>query len=213
MEEHPDLLHGSNLKPHWSLFIANGDGDAFKKIYLHYYHYFSFISLKKGFSSSKTNDVFNELFLYIWENQGKLTHIHDHHNYLVTAFLRKLYKRKKYDLDDYVLNDDFPDLVVTNSVEADYIAKGTQQDVSRILNSFLDKLPQRQKSLIYQKFYLGLSYKEIALANNISINTVYNTIYNAVDKLKELMGKEQVKLLSLALLILSAFFYFFFVKQ
>jgi RNA polymerase sigma factor (sigma-70 family) len=213
MNKNPKILQGSALKPQWNCFITEGDCVAFKKIYLHYYHYLTYIALKKGFSTNKVKDTFNGLFLYIWENQGKLTHVADHHNYLITAFLRKLYKKERSETDEYILSDHFPELLTTASVEADYIAKGIQQDMSRILNSFIEQLPKKQKSMIYQKFYLGLSYQEIAEANNISVNTVYNTVYKAIDKLKILMGKEQVQILSLILVTLSVIFYFFFVKQ
>lgn len=213
MDKNSDKTHGSELKPHWSLFIVDGDAVAFKKIYLHYYHYLTFIALKKGLPTSKTKDTLNELFLHIWENQSNLEHVRDHHNYLVTAFLRKLYKKDKSVLHEYVLSEDIPELFLTASVETDYLARNTQQHLSIILDKFISKLPHRQRSLIYQKFYLGLSYQEIAQSNGISVNTVYNTVYNALDKLKILMGKEQLQALSLALLALSAFFYFFFIKQ
>jgi len=74
-------------------------------------------------------------------------------------------------------------------------------------------LPPKQRSLVYQKFYLGLSYQEIADANHISVNTVYNSIYKAIDKLKKLIGKEQLGILALAMTVLSVLLAIFLKKQ
>jgi RNA polymerase sigma factor (sigma-70 family) len=208
-----NIRQGVELKQDWERFLDQGDHVVYRRLYLHYYHYLIFIALKKGFPDAKAKDAFNEVFLYVWENREKLTHINNHHNYLITAFLRKLYKKEKVVTEECFSLEALPLLIITPSVEADYIIKGAQQDLSHILNSFIEKLPERQKSLIYQKFYLNLSYQEIANANNISINTVYNTIYKAVDKLKVLIGKEHLQVLSLAMAALSIFFLFFFTKQ
>lgn len=206
MLSHKLIKSGIELKPQWECFITDGDGTMYKTIYLHYYHYLMFVGLKKRFSATKAKDALNEVFLYVWENRGQLGHVKNHHNYLLTAFLRKLYKKEKFVPEECLSADTFPDLVAISSVEAEYIAKGTQHDLSRALTNFIEQLPERQKSLIYQKFYLGLSYQEIAQANNISINTVYNTIYKAVDKLKTLIGKDHLQILALAFTVLSLFF-------
>lgn len=206
------IKHGKDLKPQWQLFVNEGNHAMYKVIYLHYYHYLTFIALKKGFSTAKTNDSLNELFLYVWENREKLAHIDNHHNYLLTVFLRKLYK-KEISTEECLSYDQLPDLAFSPSVEEEYIAKGSQQQISDILNRFIGQLPAKQRSLIYQKFYLGLSYNEIAIANHISINTVYNTIYKAVDKLKTTIGKENLDAIYLTLMAISILFLIFFIKQ
>jgi len=213
MGDRVNILGGNELKPQWELFVAECDHSAYKALYLHYYNYFTFIGLKKGCSGAKVKDTLNEVFLYIWENHAKLGHVKHHHNYLLTAFLRKLYRKEKYITEECFELDTLPEFVVTPSVEVDYIIKGSQKDLTSILNNFIEKLPERQRSLIYQKFYLDLSYQEIADANNISINTVYNTVYKAVDKLKILIGKEQLQALSFGFAALLTIILFFLIKQ
>ena len=213
MGDKVNILNGNELKPQWELFVAEGDHTAYKLLYLHYYRYFTFVGLKKGCSATKVKDALNEVFLYLWENHWKLGHVTHHHNYLLTAFLRKLYKKGKFALEDSFELETLPELIITPSVEVDYIIKGTRQDLTSTLNNFIEKLPERQRSLIYQKFYLDLSYQEIAEANSISINTVYNTIYKAVDKLKTIIGKEHLHELSLGLATLMAIILFFLIKQ
>ncbi len=106
-----------------------------------------------------------------------------------------------------------PDYTATPSVESLYIRQSIQEGVSKILKTYVSQLPEKQRKMIYQKFYLGLSYKEISDINKVSINTVYNTIYKAVDKLKLLISKEHLSMLSLAIITISLFLILFFHNQ
>ena len=207
------MKQGADLRQEWSVFILTENEKAYHELYTHYYHYLSFVGFKKGVDTVKVKDCINDLFLYLWENRERLVHVKDHHNYIVTAYLRKLLRKENfseaYSIEEY----DLPDYTATPSVETLYIRQNVREDVSRVLKTYVDQLPQRQRTMIYQKFYLGLSYKEISDLNGISVNTVYNTIYKAVDKLKLLMAKEHLSMLSIAVSALSLFFLFFFQNQ
>nr|WP_305121144.1 sigma-70 family RNA polymerase sigma factor [Pedobacter xinjiangensis] len=201
---------GISLTKEWNAFVNNKDEQAYLDIYAHYYNYLNFVGLKKGFSLAKVKDSINDTFLYLWENHGKMICVVHHHNYIITAFLRKLYKKEKFNAGDSIVLDDLPEFLLSPSVEETYITKQSQSASSRVLQNYVEQLPAKQRQLIYQKFYLGLSYQEIADTNGISINTVYNTIYKAVDKLKLLLEKEQTPLLTLAITTILFLFVFFF---
>jgi RNA polymerase sigma factor (sigma-70 family) len=159
-------------------------------LYKHYYHYLTLIGLKKGADPCKTKDCINDLFLYIWENRKKIGNVRDHHNYMITAFLRKLFRKENFSTAYDLHSFDLPDYTASSSVETLYIRQNTQAEVSKTLIGYVDQLPEKQRQMIYQKFYLGLSYHQISDSNNVSINTVYNTIYKAVDKLKVVFDKD-----------------------
>ncbi len=207
------MKQGAGLKQEWAIFILEDNERAYYDLYTHYYHYLSFIGFKKGANAGKVKDCINDLFLYLWENRKKLTNIKDHHSYIITAFLRKLFRKENfseaYSLEVYEL----PGYTATPSVESLYIRQNIQDDVSKILKTYVSQLPEKQRKMVYQKFYLGLSYKEISGINNVSVNTVYNTVYKAVDKLKLLISKEHLSMLSLAIITISLFFILFFHNQ
>nr|WP_228099003.1 sigma factor-like helix-turn-helix DNA-binding protein [Pedobacter sp. MC2016-24] len=102
------------------------------------------------------------------------------------------------------------DTLVHPSVEALYIQQYTQASVSSLLKSYIDRLSEKQTKLIYQKFYLGLSYEEISESNQITVKTAYNTIYNAVEKLKAIIKEEGAGPLTVLLTLLSLLILFFF---
>lgn len=204
------MKQGADLKHVWEDFIANCNERAYYELYTHYYHYLSFIGFKKGGKEVKVKDCINDLFLYLWENREKLGGVNDHHNYIITAFLRKLFRKESFS-DSYSIETfDLPDYMAIPSAEALHIVQDSRNEISRVLKAFVARLPSKQSKMIYQKFYLGLSYREIADANGVSINTVYNTVYKAMDKLKLLMADEQLNIVSMLVAALSIFFLFFF---
>ena len=204
------MKKGKDLIVDWKSFIQNGDQSSFYDLYSHYHDYLTYIGIKKGATSDKTKDCVNDLFLYIYENRQKLGHILNHHNYLVTCFLRKLLRKQHFSAEESLDLINLEDTLVHPSVEALYIQQYTQASVSSILKSYIDRLSEKQTKLIYQKFYLGLSYEEISESNQITVKTAYNTIYNAVEKLKAIIEEEGAGPLTVLLTLLSLLILFFF---
>ena len=207
------LITRHELKEHWNTFVAAACEEAFYQIYEYYHHYLSYVGTKRGFAIDIIQDAINDVFLHLWENRAKSSSIHHLHNYIITIFLRKLFRddAKKYEMIPTIAtlleNCEVP------SVEDGFIQRYTEDEVGRFVKEKVDELGEKQRLLIYQKFYLGLSYQEIAAANGISINTVYNTIYKSVDKLRNLLTTEQETFLKIAIGALSTFFLFFLQNQ
>jgi RNA polymerase sigma factor (sigma-70 family) len=197
------LKKGLDYIKEWEAFVHVEDEEAFHELYCHYFKYLSFVGLKKGFPVNRVKDNVNDLFLGLWEKRGQLNNVINFHNYIVSSFLRKLYHKENLEIDGSMPLETLPELQTCPSVESQYISQHTQDDLSRILKVFVEKLPGKQKQMIYQKFYLGLSYKEISETNRVSINTVYNTVYKALEKLKVEIGKDNLSAFSLALALLS----------
>jgi RNA polymerase sigma factor (sigma-70 family) len=195
------------LREEWIRFACARENDAYKKIYRYYYIYLNFIGLKRGFSSNRVKDVINDLFLYLWENVDKLAQVTNYHNYLITSFLHRLARKEPFAADAAVELQTIADALSEPSVEAAYIQEQAQTELRGRLASYLDGLPPRQREVIYQKFYLGLSYAEIAAANQLSVNTVYNTVYQALEKLKATLGGQAGSLLGLALALAALLYW------
>lgn len=204
------MRKGKDLKEEWNAFVKMESESAFYDLYTHYFHYLNYIGLKKGSPATKVKDSINDLFLYLWENRAKLQHTLDHHNYIITAFLRKLYRKENFSSEDSLKFNELEELAIAPSAEAIHIINASSAKVSHILKEYVGQLPKSQRDMVYQKFYLGLSYKEIAENNQVSINTVYNTIYKAVDKLRSLIGKDQLGILSIVITVITAIFFIFF---
>lgn len=189
------MISGKDLKKEWGEFATQESQEAFYSIYMHYYHYLSYLGLKKGFDSEQVKDIINDVFLKLWEGRHKLQQVAHFHNYIVTIFLRALFRQDSPAIDATVMTAEVPDWLLSDSAEEQLIAKEQSAQLYQTINRQLENLPSRQRQMIYQKFFLNLSYAEIATANGVSVNTVYNTIYKTLDKLKASINKELITVL------------------
>jgi len=199
-------LKGSDLKHIWKSFTISEGEDDFYTIYSHYHHYLSYIGYKRYFSEDVVKDAINDVFLYLWENKSDLQTVNNYHNYIITCFLRKLYRKNIIAPEEMDELQDVPIMLLSPSVEDQYIQQGMNGTVIQIVKDHINQLAAKQRNMVYQKFYLGLSYQEIAITNKVSINTVYNTIYKAIDKLKSTITKEQETYLLIAIGTMILFF-------
>lgn len=212
---HAMSSHGKSglaLKAHWDTFILEGEQDVFYTLYSHYHDYLIYLGNLKGATLDKSKDCINDLFLYVFENRARLQHIQNHHNYLVTSFLRNLFRKSHFGAEESLELQDLPEMPAYPSAEAEYIQQTTREQVTQIMDGYINQLSVSQTKIVYQKFYLGLTYEEIALVNEISIKTAYNTIFNAVEKLRKLIGQDYVSVLTTAISLFSLLFLIFLKK-
>ncbi len=183
----------------WERFVEQGSREAYYELYVHYYSYLSLVGAKRKCDAGMVKDAINDIFLFFWDKRKSLKHIAASHNYIVTSFLRKLAKKNPLVLRDI----ESAELSFGGNFEDAVFKDHDQQLLYQTIKKQVAALPPKQRELIYQKYYLGLSYNEISASNNLSINTVYNTIYTAIKKLKlSIHGKKALELLTLAVIII-----------
>jgi RNA polymerase sigma-70 factor (ECF subfamily) len=73
-----------------------------------------------------------------------------------------------------------------DNVEDDMIKREMHHDVRNMIN----RLPVDQKEVVILKHYTGLSFKEIAVITDVSINTALGRMRNALLNLRKMMDKK-----------------------
>jgi RNA polymerase sigma-70 factor (ECF subfamily) len=90
--------------------------------------------------------------------------------------------------------DLFKQLSCTKSCENSFDEKIiSDKTLSKTLNTMIDTLPQSQKEIIKLRFFENLSFKEIALMNDISINTALGRVRYSLNNLRKTMNKSRLK--------------------
>jgi len=160
---------------------------TWKKLYTH-----SFQKLRDEYLAK---DVVQEVFVDLW-NKRQLRDIQNVEAYLTQAVKFKVIDRfrKKSFLVEEIGN--FAD-VLANSEFSD--SKLLDDELDKLLNHWIDQLPNKRKEIFLLKYEEGLSSEEIGKLLNISTKTVQNQILNVTAFLRSLMQK-----------ILFIFFLFFF---
>lgn len=173
--------------------MQDGDKEMFLSLYRKYYHSLLFIGLKRIKDPNLVKDAIQQQFLYLWEKRQTIREATNVRSYLINSFLRKL-------AADWIKTEKSTRLEVAwsnvtqeplPSPEENLIANQEQSQVRDLLLANINALPNRQRELIFLKFYEGLTYDEIVQKTGLTHRTVYNKIHEALKKLKLDIEKEQ----------------------
>ncbi|MDN5211791.1 sigma-70 family RNA polymerase sigma factor [Fulvivirgaceae bacterium BMA12] len=174
----------------WNAF-KNGDKQAYATLYQRYFKMLLQYSLKVYHDSDLAKDCIHDLFVEMWKCRANLTEPSSVKAYLLKAIRRKLVRH----INKFRLKQQEPDasrpLEVVYCREEQIIEEQIKQERKTDVNRALNTLTRRQKEAVYLKFYLNLSYKEIAETMAININSIYNLISKAIDILHEEIRKTE----------------------
>ncbi len=174
----------------WDAF-KEGNKQAYATIYKTYYSSLYVYGLKFTADATLVEDCIQEVFTAFWLNRHKLSAVKTLHSYLFVSFrnglFRDLQKNKNSSLSQFDRNEYVFDLQL--SAERIMINAEEMYEQSIGLHEAIDKLTDRQKEVIYLKFYQNLSYDEIALILGISLKAAYKLFARAIGELRQTYQK------------------------
>lgn len=168
----------------WTRFL-DGDVAAFELLissnFRALFHYGTKFSQDKEF----VKDSIQDLFLLLWEKRENLSSDIAVKPYMM-ASLRRLMHRST---NKNKVSEDYNEETKTGfelefSVEEEYIQLESTKLVTQKLKTLLDKLPKRQKEVIYLKFFQELERDQISEIMEVSPQTVSNLLQIAIKHLK-----------------------------
>ncbi len=192
--------------------LRKGDQQLFISLYRNYYHYLLVIGLKEVGDEELVKDVIQQLFLYLWEKRETLQPARHVKAYLSAAFSRRLaisvQKSRKDSRQILDWSGQFENYAP--SKEEMIVGNDQRRQIRVELYKHISTLSARQRELIKLRFYEGLSYEEIVIKTGLAHRTVYNSIYEALKRLKGDLdpGKVYGTALTLLLIMLCGFFVF-----
>lgn len=176
-----------------ALFCA-GQNEAFDELLLRYkdklYAYIAFYTKNNDI----TDDLFQETFVKAiinlrkgkYNEKGKfyawLTRIA--HNLLIDQIRNEVSENLCYHQDEEKYINSLSNLWVINR-ENEIVKEQTLHDVKLLI----EKLPSTQREVVFMRYYQELSFKEIAEAKGISINTALGRMHYALQNMKAMAKK------------------------
>ena len=109
------------------------------------------------------------------------------HNQVIDYFRQKKQRNNVSEGDagyDILNNQKFSD----HTVEEKLITNQIETDVRKLI----DCLPPEQKEVVLMRYYMGLSFKEIAEQTDVSINTALGRMRYALINLRKLIDEKQL---------------------
>lgn len=172
---------------YWQTFLQ-GDRDALGWLFRQYYPDLFRYGHKICADTEVLEDCIQELFIELWQskNPPPTTSVKA---YLLKAMKYKLLKalRKK---NITRLHADMPE---HNSFEISYedfmIGVQDAADKAKRVVLALNQLTNRQKEIVYLKFYQNLGYEEISEIMNINYQVARNLLHQAVKAMKKILQR------------------------
>lgn len=152
-------------------------------------------------NEARANDVFQETFLKAivklqegkYNNMGKFLAwtMRIAHNIIMDEYRNKLAQNVvSASEDEALLQPVNADLLTQESREDFFVREQTLQQVKRLMNA----LPEKQREVVYMRFWEGLSFKEIAQVTGTSINTSLGRMRYGVNNMRRMAKRNNVSL-------------------
>jgi len=170
----------------WQTFLL-GSEKSFKELHQKYYNDLYAYALKMSNDKYIAKNAIQELFVYLWKNKANLSKVNHIRYYLFFSLRRhviRLLKKEQKHLH-----------ISMESVEAAFSFTFSPEDVlireeTSLLNEkmvvdALNKLPPRQKEVIYLRYFQDLQIDEIAEMLSVNYQSVLNVLSRAMKNLRK----------------------------
>jgi RNA polymerase sigma factor (sigma-70 family) len=165
---------------------AQGDREAFGILFRRHYALLYQYGSRICSDSATLEDCIQELFVELWQKKSTQP-VQSVKAYLMQALKFKLYKsfrnnKPTQDVEEinhepFVMGHD------------DFLIHGQEnEEKTKQIIEALDKLPSRQKEVIYLKIYKGLSYEEVSQVMEINYQVVRNLLCQALKTFRKLIA-------------------------
>lgn len=162
--------------------IQAGDSNAFKALYEKYVDLLFNYGRKMSSEKSLVQDSMQDTFRVIWEKRATIVIKRSIKQYIFTIFRRDLVAKIQHQqlMTSLVYEPDF-DI----SIEYKIILDEGQQQLRKNLDQAISTLTNRQKEILFLRYYENLTYDEIAELMDLNQNSMYKLLSAAISRLKK----------------------------
>lgn len=180
-QENKYLEAGQDLQ-YWHAFIT-GDREALGMLFRMYYpHLFKYGS-KIVADGQVLEDCIQELFIELWQHKNPPPTL-SVKAYLLKALkyklLKTLHKKNLLVTDAVAFEISYENFIIAKQEDEEKIKKVVQA---------IDLLSNRQKEIIYLKFYQNLSYEEVSEIMNINYQVARNLLHQAIKAMRKILSQ------------------------
>lgn len=174
--------------------LKEGNKDALKDLYqIYHQHLFNF-GQKMTPDSQIVEDAIQDTFISLWKYRSSLSQPQSVKQYLFKAFRNHLFTLFK-DRAKVTYTED----VIHFNFEVGFETKIIEGEDTRIIadqiNMAIAQLTDRQREIIYFRFYENLSFDEISEVMNMQRRATYKLMSRALLSLKQILGRRSFLIL------------------
>ena len=165
--------------------LRSGDQKALEEIYRSYFSVLYDYGKKLSRDENTVEDCIQELFVELWNRRDKLSETDAIKPYLFVSLKRKIFhtvKKLRKSTDTELEEKHFD---VELSIDEILIAKETTSEQKSNLKAAFDELSDRQKEILYLKYYSEMDYEEITRIMDMNYQSARNLVSRAIQKLSK----------------------------
>ncbi|MEK6480023.1 sigma-70 family RNA polymerase sigma factor [Catalinimonas sp. 4WD22] len=172
----------NNPQKCWKEFLE-GSHVAFSQLFKsHYNALFQYARRQYG-EETPAHECVQQLFYQLWTRRENISEVSNVKAYLFKALRTSLQKEKKY--HQRFLHLDSFSQPITFSHEEIMVDDETNDIRKMRVAASLNNLPKRQREVLYLKYYENLSYQQIAEVLGMNYQSVVNSVFRAILRLRE----------------------------
>ncbi len=176
------FLHIDDTKT-WNAF-RSGNQAAFAHIYQTYFQPLYNYGRKFSPDDALIGDTLQQLFTELWQRRKRLGSTNQIRNYLYKSFRRALLKNLAiHAKNNQAINPSSFSICLSH--EAHLIQQQNNKEQLASLQQAIAQLTEKQREVVYLKFYDGLTYAEISEVMEITPAQAHDFIYKALKALRK----------------------------
>ena len=180
--ELPDLLTDIDL---WHSFKA-GDKDAFGELFKRHYSALFQYGAKLCQDRTIVEDCIQELFIELWQNKPA-TAVRSVKAYLLTSVKYKLFKFHRANPASKSSAEIQDNAGFELGHDTFLVGREDEQKKAENILAALNRLPARQKEIVYLRIYQALDYEEISEVMGINYQVARNLFSQSIRSLRKFL--------------------------
>ena len=185
--------------------LKNNNSNALNSLFYKFYNDLYFYGLKFSIDHNQVTDVIQDVYANLWENRNNLSDVKYVKAYLLKIFRNNLLKTSKKNLKYATSLDRKSENEFVISYEDIIIEHETKTEITKIITSIMEGLTDKQREIIYLKFYCNLSNSEISESLTIEKQSVSNILNRTIKILREKLKEN--KFLPLVIMLFISMVY------
>lgn len=183
--------------------LKKGNKEALRTLFLR--HHDSLYQYGLAICSKRPviDDCLQDLFFYLWKQHAHLYEVQNVKGYLWISYRRRLMKGLKEKRSEQNRFTPFTSGMKKESPLDQSIIQQEQEINNReILNQVVDNLTQREREVLFLKYYEGMTYPEIEEILGVEYQTARNYIYRAIKRLRKVLEEKDLRIVFLVIFML-----------
>ena len=160
----------------WTLFL-DGSQKAFEQMYHKHVDHLYDYGMRMCRDTSVVEDCLQDMFSHLWEKRERLAEVTSVRTYLLVALRRRIIRSLTTKQKQV---SHLPDEITHTRDFDPYVSNDLSEDTIDQIRSVFNTLSDKQKEVIYLRFYNQLTYAEIAEVLNITTKAVYKLMARAI---------------------------------